>query len=1106
MKLLGILKNIGLPLLMVVPLVSGCKQSLDVESGSRQPSILQPDSASPSITVPGESVHFSNSSVLEIRGICLANATVILSGADSQQVSCENFEYSFTVNKVDDGSYNFAVSQDLGTSESRAEALLWIKKSTVSKPALISPSGNPYFSGETILNITGSCETGAELILLQGGIGQTTCVNSAFALTVQKFSDGTYPIEIAQRDQAGNESSTLFNWVKQGLDVTPNNPQIVVTNSQVFTVSGGSNAYTVTFVENNSGGTFDAGTLTYVAGTLSGVVDRIRLEDGQGFSRDIDIQVVADIPDHFEFPTVVGDGQESGDNQTETIGQAFAMPLVAKVVDQYGNGVPFYPVIFERTSGDVLLVDSMRQTTDVNGLAFMNVIQGFTEVRSYIQVKPRGVLLPDILGTGQTRLTYQTLSNNNNTSKFDLKFSTGSNPEDTFIGDVSGDGNQDILVLNKGENSISILLGVGNGLTTSAPKLLNVCISPTSMTVADFDGDNFVDVLLSCSSNNEYTFLSGNGDGTFNSPSRTPLSLDESLPVAIKHGDFDGDGDLDFVVTSAGTSKLAVRIGNGDGTFAAPSLPLLDTGSSPSKLGVGDLDNLNGDDIVVINAGEDSFSAFINDGLGGFAAQVKYDTGLSPADIVVADLNSDGFDDVSVVNNTDNNVKTHMNNATGDGSLDIFGSFTSVGLGPISIYSGDVVGDSSIDLVVANIGDNTISILTGANNGSFSTQPAISVDTSPIFVSSGDLNNDTNADITVVSNGESKIEIIPGQPSGALGFLTDVGNNPTKSLTGDLDGDGIADKVVLNRNDNSISLFKGDGKGLFTSLATPIVTANDTRDASLVDLNNDGILDLVIVFGASGLRVYLGQGLGTFASPDSYGASTQPEAIATGDFNDDGFLDIVVACSGIGRVSFFPGVGDGTFGSRSDSNTGAQPVDLVAADLNFDGRVDLAVAQASELGGSVGVMISSGDGTFLTPVHYQAESGVLEVTAGYYNSDGFVDLAVLNATTASVSIFLSGGDGTFSTASNYFSGFDPSGMSSGDFNGDGRVDLIVGNGVNQTVTILQGSLSGSYAINSSVNTGVNTVHVDINDLNADGALDFSVLDGSFNKLKVLLGH
>lgn len=1106
MKLLGIYKNIGLSLLMMIPLLSGCKKSLDVESGSRQPSILQPNSASPSITVPSGAVHYSNASVLEIRGICLANATVILSGADSQTVKCSNFEYSFTVNKSDDGSYNFAISQNLGSSESRAENLLWIKKSSVSKPALTNPLTNPYYSGEVTLNITGSCETGSEIVLVQGGIGQTNCINSGFSLNVMKFSDGTYPIEVMQRDQAGNENSTLFNWIKQGLSVTPNNPQIVVTRTQVFNVSGGSNAYTVTFTENNSGGTFDAGTLTYTAGTTSGVVDKIRLQDGQGFSRDIDVQVISDIPDHFEFPTLGGDGQSSGDNQTQIVGQNLVEPLVAKVVDQYGNPVTFYPVIFEKTSGDVTLTDSMRQVTDANGLAVMNIIQGFTEVRSYVQVKPQGVLLPDIGSTGRTSLTYQILSDNNNSGKFDLSFATGSNPEDTYVGDIDADGNQDMLILNKGENSISVLSGIGNGLMTAFPKLLNVCISPTAMTVADFNNDTLVDILLTCSSNNEYAFMVGNGDGTFITSVKTALTLDESLAVAVKHGDFNGDGNLDFVVTSAGTSKLAVRLGNGDGTFAAPLLPLLDTGSSPSKLAVGDFDNANGLDIAVVNAGENTFSVFTQNGAGGFDAQVKYNTGVSPADILAVDLNSDGFDDVAVVNNTDNNVTTFINNGSGDGTLDVFGIFTTVGNSPIALFAGDVVGDSSVDLVTANIGDNTISILTGANNGTFSSQPAITVDTSPIFVTAGDFNGDANQDIVVISNGESKVQIIPGQASGNLGFITDVGSNPTKSLTGDLDGDGIPDKAVLNKNDNSLTLYKGAGNGLFTNLATPLALANETTDAELVDLNNDGILDIVIVFGVSGLRVYLGQGLGTFASPASYATSTQPEGVTSGDFNDDGHLDIVVACSGIGKVSFFPGAGDGSLGSRVDSDTGAQPVSLVAADLNFDGRVDLAVAQASELGGSVGVMVSNGDGSFQTPVHYQAESGVVEVLAGYFNSDAFVDLVVLNATTASVSVFTSDGDGTFSTASNFFSGFDPTGLTSGDFNGDGRVDLVVGNGVNQTATILLGSLSGSFALNTTVNTFVNTVHVDVNDLNSDGSLDFSVLDGSFNKMKVILGH
>jgi hypothetical protein len=1083
----------GVPLFVVLSLFLGCKKNLDVESGTRTPSILRPDSATPSITVPNVATFYSNSSSLEIRGICLANATVVLSGDDEQTVSCDDFEYSFTVNKAVDGSYNFSISQVLGSGQSSAESLLWIRKTSVSQPALTNPTTNPYFSGETILTVTGGCETGSEIILAQGGVGQTTCINSQFSLDVTQFTDGTYPIEILQRDQAGNENSSSFDWIKQGLEASPDNPQVIVTRSQVFSVSGGTNSFTVTFTENNSGGTFDEPTLTYTAGTVAGVVDKIRIEDGQGFSSDIDIQVIPDAPDHFEFPT------PNGDNQTQIIGQNLVEPIVAKVVDQYGNAVPFYPVIFEQTSGDVTLIDSMRQVTDVDGLATMNIIQGFTEVRSYVDVKPQGVLLPDVNSTGRTRLTYQILSDNNNSNRFDLIFSTGSNPEDVYVGDVNGDSTPDMLILNKGENSVSVLSGLGNGLMTTLPKVLNVCISPSAMAVADFNGDSFVDLLLTCTSNNEYAFLSGNG----NTAVRTALTLDESLPIALAVADFDGDSDLDFVLSSAGNSRLAVRLGNGDGTFNSPNLPLLVTGSSPSQLAIGDFDNLNGSDIAVVNAGEDTFSTFLNDGSAGFASQVKYNTGVAPADILSIDLNSDTYNDLVVANNIDNTVTTYLNNQ--DGTFDTFGINTSVGAGPIALYGGNIDGDGFSDLIVANIGDNTVSILIGANNGTFGVQPALSTSTSPINVTSADLNNDTFNDLVIVANGESNVQIVPGQVSGQLGFLTSVGNNPTVSLSGDLEGDSVPDKVVLNRNDNTISLFKGVGNGLFTTLGS-LSGTGDTRDILLKDLNEDGLLDLAIVFGASGLRVYLSQGSGTFQSPASYATSSQPENLTSGDFNNDGFIDLAVSCSGLGRISFFPGLGDGTFGSRQDSNTGAQPLGISAADLNQDGVVDLAVAQASELGGSLGVLISNGDGSFQTPVNYVAESGTVKVETGYFNSDAFVDIVVLNDITASVSVFTNKGDGTFNDASNFFSGFTPTSLTKGDFNGDNRVDLIVGNGINQTATILLGSLSGSFALNTTLNTFINTADVEVNDLNQDGALDITALDGSFNFMKVFLGH
>jgi hypothetical protein len=103
----------------------------------------------------------------------------------------------------------------------------------------------------------------------------------------------------------------------------------------------------------------------------------------------------------------------------------------------------------------------------------------------------------------------------------------------------------------------------------------------------------------------------------------------------------------------------------------------------------------------------------------------------------------------------------------------------------------------------------------------------------------------------------------------------------------------------------------------------------------------------------------------------------------------------------------------------------------------------------------VSILIGNGDGTFKIAENYLAGSEPISVTAGDFNGDGPLDLAVANYFSDDVSILVGNGDASFQAAVNYLADFRPVSVTTGDFNGDGPLDLAVANsGTNNVVSVL----------------------------------------------------
>ena len=134
---------------------------------------------------------------------------------------------------------------------------------------------------------------------------------------------------------------------------------------------------------------------------------------------------------------------------------------------------------------------------------------------------------------------------------------------------------------------------------------------------------------------------------------------------------------------------------------------------------------------------------------------------------------------------------------------------------------------------------------------------------------------------------------------------------PQSITTGDFNRDNQLDIATANSYTNNVGILLGYGNGSFASVITyPVGNGSTPYDISVGDFNNDNILDIAVVnFGSNNVVVLFGFGDGSFllGSPYSTGIGSLPIALANGDFNKDGRLDMVVAnqkSSTIGNISW----------------------------------------------------------------------------------------------------------------------------------------------------------------------------------------------------------
>lgn len=394
----------------------------------------------------------------------------------------------------------------------------------------------------------------------------------------------------------------------------------------------------------------------------------------------------------------------------------------------------------------------------------------------------------------------------------------------------------------------------------------------------------------------------------------------------------------------------------------------------------------------------------------------------------------------------------------------------------------------------------------------------------PFGLALGRFDEDEIPDLVAASFGGSvmsgNLDVLFGTDDAALGALFSLNAPGVFEIeAADLNGNGWSD-LIYGGYSSSISVALADRTGSFGSPTSYSIDVNYEmrfEDFAVSDLDADGMKDILAVHrGVTGtsvstISVLYGRAGVTFAPEQTLAVGLNPSAVETGDMDQDGLPDIVVANKSDDSISILRNQGSGSFAAAQSIAVGDEPSDLKIADFNLDGDPDIAAT--NELSGDTSMVLSDGAGGFYdavsVPSGFTSEFRKLDV--GQLNDDNVPDLVVTNNYASSsawsrVAVLLSEAGSVPRAHARYVTGSQPQDIQMADLNRDGHNDAVVVNSQSDTLSVFLGRGDGTFANATTFNTRRQPYGLAIADVDRNGIPDLVTANRSDQSVSVYSGN
>jgi hypothetical protein len=739
----------------------------------------------------------------------------------------------------------------------------------------------------------------------------------------------------------------------------------------------------------------------------------------------------------------------------------------------------------------------------------------------------------------------------------------GDGPRSVSSADFDGDGKIDIVVTNQHSNSISLfsnLTSNGGTIDFSLQSNYNTAQSPISVAIGDLTNDGKADlVVTNVNSDNLSVFTNiSESHGVYFTTDK--LFSTGSQPNDIKIADLNQDGLMDVVVSNGNSHNLFIYIGstqNANNTELSNPI-VVETGFSPMSIGIADLNGDTFPDLAVVNNLSNTISIFQNLGASNvsFAEKIDLITNSEPRQLAIGDLDNDGLKDFAITNGSNQTISLFRNstsngvvsfddkvdlqmssesnlygiqiaNVGGDALLDII--FTDLNQRVVSIlennsnnrekstatdfksfYINEQIGATSINTV-----DHTIDLKVLANESLNATKPIfyLSEGASLYFDSILQISGQSEVDFTNytlqykivaedgLSSQEWAVRIEESQAPPVITSFSPAEGKPGTLVT--IYGSGF------NENVNKNTVFFGSIKGeIINSTQTEIqVSASFGATNNPLFVVNEGLMGY-----ASDAFVTLFEGpelaSSFFSNTTTAEVGSLPEIIRSGDFNDDGKLDLVVANQSGESISILQNATVNKtiiFETQKIYEVG-YPCGISIADIDTDGRLDIVVLNKRASNISVFINKSNTGGViqFDQRIDYKTKKWPSSLSISDFDLDGKPDIVVVNSGENSFSIFQNNSTPSqLELLEPLVFPFGVEELLAVDMNKDAKPDLVFSNG-STTLSIMlnESSGSGNIRFGSSLEFELSASPslIALNDLDGDGLFDLVYSSWSSNAI------